>query len=116
MARIEGVEPQLQAATIAVCVLPADRKVTDGARTRDLRSHNPSEHFRVRADRFHYVAYLSQKITVRRTSGPLASGCVLPSIAAALLPLMLQTQTARLRIAIAATRAAPFVTAECLRV
>jgi len=36
--------------------------VTDGARTRDLRSHNPNEDFLVRADRFHYVAYLSRKI------------------------------------------------------
>ena len=50
------------------------KRVTDGARTRDLRSHNPSEHIRVRADRSQYVAKVSEKVTVRSAGGPLVSG------------------------------------------
>jgi hypothetical protein len=33
--------PQPSAAPTVSCVLPAKGRVTDGARTRDLRSHNP---------------------------------------------------------------------------
>jgi hypothetical protein len=33
--------PQLSASAIESCVLPANERVTDGTRTRDLRSHNP---------------------------------------------------------------------------
>jgi hypothetical protein len=33
--------------------------VTDGARTRDLRSHNPCEQLRIRPSTFRSVAYLS---------------------------------------------------------
>jgi hypothetical protein len=32
---------QLSASAIESCVLPANEGVTDGTRTRDLRSHNP---------------------------------------------------------------------------
>jgi hypothetical protein len=32
---------QLSASAIESCVLPAKERVTDGTRTRDLRSHNP---------------------------------------------------------------------------
>jgi hypothetical protein len=33
--------PQLSASAIESCVLPANERVTDGTRTRALRSHNP---------------------------------------------------------------------------
>ena len=60
--------------------------VTDGARTRDLRSHNPYEQFRMCPARSSCVAYLSRIIYIRGTGYPRVSGCVLASIAAALLP------------------------------
>ena len=68
--------------------LPLKKRVTEGDRTRDLRSHNPSAHIRVRADRSQYVAKVSEKVTVRSAGGPVVSGCVLLSIAATLLPLL----------------------------
>jgi hypothetical protein len=37
-------------------VLPANERVTDGTRTRALRSHNPCEHIRVCPSRSQYVA------------------------------------------------------------
>src|SRR5215208_4656988 len=61
-------------------------RVTDGARTRDLRSHNPYEQFRMRPTRSRCVAYLSRITYIRGAGHPRVSGCVLASIAAALLP------------------------------
>jgi len=60
--------------------------VTDGARTRDLRSHNPYEQLRLRPTMSHYDAYISRKFDIRGAGYPCVSGCVLASIAAALLP------------------------------
>jgi hypothetical protein len=62
------------------------RRVTDGARTRDLRSHNPYEQLCLRPTISRSVAYLSRKSGIRGAGYPCVSGCVLASIAAALLP------------------------------
>jgi hypothetical protein len=61
-------------------------RVTDGTRTRDLRSHNPSEHIRVRHILSQYVAWVCRKPGPHTAEFPHASRCVLASIAAALLP------------------------------
>jgi hypothetical protein len=62
------------------------RRVTDGTRTRDLRSHNPYEHVRVCPASSFYVVYLRREPCVRGAGHPYVFGCVLASIAAALLP------------------------------
>jgi hypothetical protein len=46
---------QVSASAIESCVLPANKRVADGTRTRALRSHNPYEHVRVRPAMSAYV-------------------------------------------------------------
>jgi len=70
-------------------------RVTDGARTRDLRSHNPKEQVRIRPTLSCCVAYLSRKASLRGAGCPCVSGSVLESIAAALLPLPLRLDARR---------------------
>src|SRR5215211_5844407 len=71
------------------------KRVTDGTRTRALRSHNPYEQLRIRPTIFCCVAYLSRKSSLRGAGCPCVSGCVLASIAAALLPLPLRLDSRR---------------------
>src|SRR5829696_8834162 len=61
-------------------------RVTDGTRTRDLRSHNPYEHVRVRHMLSRYVALVCRKPGLHTAECPCKSGSVLASIAATLLP------------------------------
>src|SRR5215208_6882865 len=52
--------PQLSASAIESCVLSANEGVTDGARTRDLRSHNPTFIILVRTSSLPHVAQAKQ--------------------------------------------------------
>ena len=70
-------------------------RVTDGTRTRALRSHNPSEHVLVCPTPSPYVVYLSRKPDLHVAGRPDVSGCVIASIAAALLPYCAITVTSR---------------------
>src|SRR5829696_1803552 len=69
-------------------LLPANERVTDGTRTRALRSHNPYEHVRGRPVASPYVAYVCRKPDISRIESPYVSGCVPASIAATLLPFL----------------------------
>jgi hypothetical protein len=82
--------------------------VTDGARTRDLRSHNPYEHVRVCPNPSWYVAYIGREPYVRGVGHPYVSGCVLASIAAALLPLLPQVKPMRCEV-VSQDRRLPYV-------